>query len=426
MTRQRLAAILALVITAATFVFAVLVAARDFPTGLAVLASTILAAASAWFGVVRRGAGRVAGVVGAGLLLAGAVALLILEQGLFENVLVLAGSIVAIASGAVAFAVRAPLPAADRPQRPVLFVNLRSGGGKASKFHLDEEARARGIEPVTLKPGDDLAELVHDAVAAGADALAMAGGDGSQATVAAIAAAHRLPFACIPAGTRNHFALDLGVDRGDVVGALDALVDGGSRVVDLAEVNGRVFVNNVSIGLYADAVEQAGYRDAKLRTLLNTVPDVLGPSGRELDLEWTDPQGERHSSAAAILISNNRYRLGRLLGSGTRPRMDEGVLGVAVVAARKANVAHPHSPPWGEWANETFVVRSDGQVAAGIDGEAVTLTSPLLFRSLPAALHVRIARAHPGVSPSAAEPDSFWDAIRGLASIALGRSLTAS
>ena len=78
----------------------------------------------------------------------------------------------------------------------------------------------------------------------------MAGGDGSQATVAAIAAERGVPVACVPAGTRNHFALDLGVNRDDVVGALDALVDGGERVVDLGEVNGRVFVNNVSVGLY--------------------------------------------------------------------------------------------------------------------------------------------------------------------------------
>ena len=119
----------------------------------------------------------------------------------------------------------------------------------------------------------------------------MAGGDGSQAIVAAIAAELGLPYACVPAGTRNHFALDLGVDRDDVVGALDAFVDGGERTVDLAEVNGRVFVNNVSLGLYAEAVQRTGYRDAKLRTLLDTVPDVLGPGSGKLDLRWTGPAG---------------------------------------------------------------------------------------------------------------------------------------
>ena len=225
------------------------------------------------------------------------------------------------------------LPQAPAPRRPVLFFNPKSGGGKAERFSLAAEARARGIEPIELGPPWDLEQLVRDAVARGADGLAMAGGDGSQAIVAAIAAELDLPYACIPAGTRNHFALDLGVDRDDVVGALDAFVDGGERRVDLAEVNGRVFVNNVSLGLYADAVQRKGYRDAKLRTLLDTVPDVLGPEGTGLDLRWTGPGGHEHRSGAAILVSNNRYRLGRAVGSGTRPRIDDGLLGITVVGA---------------------------------------------------------------------------------------------
>ena len=161
----------------------------------------------------------------------------------------------------------------------------------------------------------------------------MAGGDGSQAIVAAVAAEFELPYACIPAGTRNHFALDLGVDRDDVVGALDAFVDGGERRVDLGEVNGRVFVNNVSLGLYAEAVQREGYRDAKIRTLLDTVPDVLGPDGGGLDLRWHGPGGHEHRGGAAVLVSNNRYRLGRAVGSGTRPRIDDGLLGITVIGA---------------------------------------------------------------------------------------------
>ena len=208
---------------------------------------------------------------------------------------------------------------APRPRRPVLILNPGSGGGKAARFELAGEARSRGIEPIVFGPGADLERLACEAVADGADALAMAGGDGSQAVVAAVAAEHGLPFACIPAGTRNHFALDLGVDRDDVVGALDAFVDGGERHVDLAEVNGRVFVNNVSLGLYASAVQRPGYREAKVRTLLETVPAMLGPNGSRIDLRWTGPGGHEHRSGIAILVSNNRYRLGRAVGSGTRP-----------------------------------------------------------------------------------------------------------
>jgi hypothetical protein len=238
----------------------------------------------------------------------------------------------------------------------------------------------------------------------------MAGGDGSQAIVAAIAAEMGLPYACIPAGTRNHFALDLGVDRDDVVGALDALIDGGERVVDLADVNGRVFVNNVSLGVYADAVQKEGYRDAKLRTLLDTVPEALGPhEPNGDDLRFVDGEGHEHQSAAVVLVSNNRYRLGRAIGSGTRPRLDGGVLGVALV-----------DRPLQEWTAASFELNAGHPVAAGIDGEAVRLDPPLRFSAHPAALRVRIARTHPGASPSALEPDGAWPAVRALARIAAG------
>jgi hypothetical protein len=106
--------------------------------------------------------------------------------------------------------------------RPVLLMNPRSGGGKVERFHLAQETRRRGIEPVVLGPGDDLRRLAEQAVARGADVLGMAGGDGSQALVAGVAAAHDVAFVCVPAGTRNHLAMDLGLDSDDVVGALDA------------------------------------------------------------------------------------------------------------------------------------------------------------------------------------------------------------
>ena len=178
--------------------------------------------------------------------------------------------------------------AADPPQRPVLFVNPRSGGGKAARAGLAERARERGIDVIVLGPDDTLAALVQQAVADGADALGIAGGDGSLGVVAAAALAHGLPFVCVPAGTRNHFALDAGVDRGDLVGSLGAFTDGVERRIDVAEVNGRLFLNNVSLGIYGDAVRQPAYRDAKARTLAQTAAQVLGPSAPAAGLEsWT-------------------------------------------------------------------------------------------------------------------------------------------
>ena len=238
-----------------------------------------------------------------------------------------------LACARAAFGVRARLPQVPAPQRPVLFFNPKSGGGKAERFKLADEARARGIEPIELGPPWDLEQLVRDAVAGGADGLAMAGGDGSQAIVASIAAELDLPYACIPAGTRNHFALDLGVDRDDVVGALDAFVDGGERRVDLAEVNGRVFVNNVSLGLYADAVQRTATATRSCAPSSTPCPRCSAPRATGLDLRWTGPGGHEHGSGAAILVSNNRYRLGRAVGSGTRPRIDDGLLGITVLGA---------------------------------------------------------------------------------------------
>ena len=116
----------------------------------------------------------------------------------------------------------------------------------------------------------------------------------------------------------------------------------------------------------------------------------------------------------AVLVSNNRYRLGRLVGSGTRPRLDDGTLGVAVLDG--------HGPGgWHGWSAPAFDVEADEPVPAGIDGEAMRLEPPLLFRTHPHALRVRIAPAHPGASPSAREPDGAWGGVRALAAIAAGR-----
>ena len=405
-----------LVLFAAAVVLAVVLAVQGFPRGLSVLACVVVALAAAWWALVRRGFARVVGAVIAVVLLVGAVVLVVLEGRALANALVLAGLVAAIAAASRAFAVRAQLPAGSPLKRPVLFYNPKSGGGKAERFNVAREARARGVEPVELHLGDDLGKLVRDAIKNGADAVGVAGGDGTQAIVAAIASERGLPYVCVPAGTRNHFALDLGVDRDDVVGALDAFTKGRERVVDLAEVNGRVFVNNVSLGVYAEAVQSAGYRDAKLRTLADTVPTVLGPGGHGLDLRWTGDDGREHKTGAVVLVSNDPYRLGHVLGSGTRPRLDAGVLGITVAGGDASGGPEQRVE---EWSAPSFEVRSDSPVAAGIDGEAAKLDPPLRFRTKPQTLRVRIAPQHPGASPSAAMPEGPWDAARALVQIAI-------
>jgi diacylglycerol kinase family enzyme len=415
---HRLAALAALGSAAVLAILSIDIVASQFSRGLIVLACVVIAFAAAWYGLTRTGGARLLGSAVAILAVAVAVAVLIADgDHLVQALVIVMGLGLMLVATRSAFRVHVPLDPAPDPRHPVLFYNPKSGGGKAEKFHLADEARRRGIEPIELKLGTDLEQLVRGAVADGADALAMAGGDGSQAVVAMVAAELGLPYACIPAGTRNHFALDLGVDRDDVVGALGAFVGGREKRVDLAEVNGRVFVNNVSIGLYAEAVQREGYREAKLRTILDTLPEVLGPEGKGLDLRWTGPGGHRHSSGAAILVSNNRYRLGRAVGSGTRPRIDDRLLGIAV-ASSPGEGRRLIERPWEEWTTPAFEVDAEGPIAAGIDGEAVTLDAPLRFRILPAALRVRIAAAHPGASPSAAMPEGAWETVRALARIA--------
>jgi diacylglycerol kinase family enzyme len=413
---RRLGALAAILGGGIALATAIYVFVADFPRGLIVVACVAGALGAAWYGLLRRGARRfLASTLGLLLIVVAAIVIGNGDNGFLLALVVLA-FLVGVAGARVAFRPSRSLPQAEPPSHPVLFVNPWSGDGRAARVGLVGEARRRGIETIEMQAGDDLEELVRGAIAAGADGLAMAGGDGSQASVAAIAAAHDLPYACIPSGTRNHFALDLGVDREDMVGALDAFVDGGERYVDLGEVNGRVFVNNVSLGVYAKAVGQDQYREAKLRTLLDTLTDTLGADGEAIELRWTDGDGVEQRSTALVLVSNNVYLLGPTLGSGTRPRLDGGVLGIVDF--------HPPGmgeqvARWRELVASSLEIEADAPIPLGIDGEAMTLEPPLHFRIRPRALRVRIADDHPGASPSAEVPSGPLSVLKELLRVAV-------
>ena len=435
----RLAASVALVAAVVVIVALGVLVVRNLPALLAVLAALLIAGAAAWLAVTRSGALRVIGVVGvAASLLAGAVALIVL--GALPELIVLFAAVGAFAvASRRAFAARAIVgrPAAGeslargiRPRRAVLLMNPRSGGGKVEKFDLVDEARRRGIEPVVLERGDDLRALAHEA-ARSADVIGMAGGDGSQALVAQVAMEHGLPYVCVPAGTRNHLALDLGLDRDDVVGALDAFSSRGERVIDLAFVNERIFVNNVSLGIYAEIVQSEAYRDAKLATVEKMLPQLLGPEATPFDLRFRGPSGGEQKTAQLVLVSNNRYVLDRLGGIGSRARLDTGQLGiVAIEIANAAEAAELVSlnalgrpsqfSGWLEWTASDFEVASSKPVATGIDGEAVVLAPPLRFTIVPGALSVLLPPAAAGLSPAALQPGFTASALRDLWQIAAG------
>jgi diacylglycerol kinase family enzyme len=387
---------------------------------LVAFVALLVCATAGWYAVSRRGVVRVTALVVV------VVAVAALGAGLFFADI--NGWLAALVVVLIALSVLAARYALDRTRRhlraetahlrvgpaahPVLLMNPKSGGGKVGRFHLESECRKRGIEPVVLEPGDDLLQLAEDAVARGADVIGMAGGDGSQALVASVAARHDVPHVCVPAGTRNHFALDLGLDRNDVVGALDAFADAIERRIDLAAVNGRTFVNNASLGLYAEVVQSPGYRDAKVKTAASILPGLLGPDATQLDLRYAGPDGQAHPTAQLILVSNDPYQLDYPGGRGTRARIDDGVLGIVAVQIENADEARRFAaleaaglvrrfPGWVEWAAPRFEVASAGPVRVGVDGEALTMDPPVVFESRPGALRVRLPRHALRLSPAA-------------------------
>jgi diacylglycerol kinase family enzyme len=369
---------------------------------------------------------------------------LLVAQGRLWLVLLLLG-LVALAGAATRYALgrdRKSLKSGPTPgaavgpaARPVLLMNPRSGGGKVERFRLVEEARRRGIEAVVLAPGDDLLALAREAVGGGADVVGMAGGDGSQALVAGVAMAHDVAFVCVPAGTRNHLAMDLGLDRDDVVGALDAFGPAVERRIDLGLVGDRVFVNNATAGLYAKIVQSPEYRDRKVGTALELLPRMLGPDAAPFDLRFTGPDGTEHETAHLILVSNDKYELGRGEGFGSRRRIDAGTLGIVAARFRssgeiarfvqlQATGRARRFSGWAEWTDTSFELRSGRPVEVGIDGEAILLDPPIRFRVAPRALRVRIPPHAPGYSPAAAAPTRGWSTVTALLQTAAGRPVS--
>jgi diacylglycerol kinase family enzyme len=433
-------AIVALLATVALLVITVVVLAVHLLWLPLAVACMILAVGAASYAVTRVGVRR---VVAAAVALLAILAPIVLVVVYGQVLLVLAMVALAALTGTatrralgrdIASLKSGPAPgvAVEAAVRPVLLMNPGSGGGKVERFGLVEQARRRGIEPVVLRPGDDLVRLAEEAVAGGADVIGMAGGDGSQALVASVAAAHGIAFVCVPAGTRNHLAMDLGLDRDDVVGALEAFGAAVERCIDLGVAGDRVFVNNATMGLYAKIVQSPAYRAHKLGTTLELLPAMLGPRAIPFDLRFTGPDGTEHPSAHLIMVSNNRYDLSAGEAFGSRRRIDAGTLGIVAVRFQSSGevarfveleaAGQPRRfPGWSEWTDTGFEVRSGQPVEIGIDGEAMLLEPPIRFQVRPGALRVRIPPHAPGHSPAAAAPTPGWSTVTALLRTAAGR-----
>jgi len=260
----------------------------------------------------------------------------------------------------------------------LLLINPRAGRARPDAEELKAEAERRGIEARAVKEGEDVAELARSAET---EVLGAAGGDGSVASVAAVAVERGLPFVCVPFGTRNHFARDLGLDRDDPFAALDAF-GGEEHRVDVGRVGERRFLNNVSLGAYAALVHRRERHRRRGQMLAGA--RALWLSLRERRRVWARLDG-RPVDARVLLIASNRYELS-LFSIGERERLDEGRLHVYTAMGLLPR-------EWQEQSAERFAIEAPGPLPAAIDGEPVMLESPLELEIEPGALRVLLPRA---------------------------------
>ncbi|MFJ9844180.1 diacylglycerol/lipid kinase family protein [Kitasatospora sp. NPDC101155] len=380
----------------------------------------VLMAVGAWWVLAYRGVTRVVGAVLAVAAPIGVIVLAVVSEVLLPVVVALVLWFVGLALARSALrAARPPKAMPERevpaPRRPVLIMNPKSGGGKVERFQLVRKAEELGAKVILLDTSvqQDVGELARQAVAEGADLIGVAGGDGTQALVAAVAAEAGLPFLVVCAGTRNHFAMDLGLDRTDPSTGLDALRDGVELRVDLGRVGDRPFVNTVSFGAYAAIVQSPQYRDAKTATALDALPDLLlGENGPRMTAQADD---HRLDAPQALLVSNNPYAAPDVIGVGRRPRLDRGVLGVLAVrvdgAAQAAELALLGAQATGltVMSARRVTVRADAErIPVAVDGEALILPTPVVCTLGAQPLRVRVPRNRPGVDPA------LQDRTRGL------------
>lgn len=392
---------------------------------LIAIGTLALAAVGAWWALTHHGPAR---AVGVGIAVGALVVMVVLYTGSAVRWLIVLGAALAWVAGLACGrgALRADraehgTTARDTPapRHPVVIMNPASGGGKVGRFGLVQKAESLGCRVVLLDPAhhQDVAAIARQALEDGADLLGVAGGDGTQALAAGVAAEHGVPFLVVSAGTRNHFAMDLGLDRDDPSRCLDALTDGVELRVDLGRVAGRTFVNNASFGVYAEIVQRPEYRDAKTATALAELPDLLtGYSGARLTAHIDD---ETLTEPQALLVSCNPYDTG-WYASGRRPRLDTGMLGViglkvrGVAQAADLAVRGEQSAALTKMTAREVVVTADTEtIEAGVDGEALTLPVPVRCRIEPGALRVRVPRERPGVPPARQEVD--WRRLGTLA-----------
>lgn len=262
----------------------------------------------------------------------------------------------------------------------LLVVNPRSGEPAPTAKEVAEAAKRLDVAVHVLRKGDDPAEVARRS---GAAVLGAAGGDGSLGAIASVAVETDAAFVCVPFGTRNHFARDVGLDRDDPLGALRAFAgDAVERPIDVARVEDRIFLNNLSLGVYAGLVhrrERHRRRGEALARLRG-----LAAVARHRHAVYARVNGAP-VRARVLLVGNNRYEVS-LFTVGERERVDRGELQLWAAEGWLPTA-------WEERVAPSFEIElEDAHVRAAIDGEPVLLEPPLRVESLPGALRLRLPK----------------------------------
>jgi len=301
----------------------------------------------------------------------------------------------------------------SRPRTALVLINDAAGAGKDARDRSSEIKASfarHGVDAI-VRPlrGPDIAEAAKGFAARRSpegrsdEILVAGGGDGTISAAAGALAGTGMPLGILPLGTLNHFAKDLGLPL-DLDGATGVIAAGQIRQVDLAELNGRVFVNNSSVGLYPFMVARrtAEQRRHGIGKWLATVPAMVQTLGEASwhHLEITAPGEHEVVRTPCVFVGNNPYELG-LKAFGSRRRLDGGELDVHVIRqqSRTGVLLLPIKIALGICDRERDVhvfrsatleitSRKRRSLGVSLDGEVMRVATPLRYRSRPGALRV--------------------------------------
>lgn len=288
-------------------------------------------------------------------------------------------------------------------KKPYLIINPKSGNGRATKARVAKHAQDQGIKVIVLKKSDDVEGLAREAAKSGADVLGVSGGDGSIGAVVKVALEYKLPVVVLAGGTRCHFARDLGLDPKQILDGLNGF-KGVERKIDVGDINGRIFLNNASFGLYADIVDNPKYRDNKVAITRQVLKDTLARKNQGYPLIFKNGN-KQYKSAVQVLVGVNRYKTVNLMEMGERERLDQGVLQITAITKLNDNLIKQLLKVFSidftggiekvdgidQWDTKRFTLSSSNKsIVVGVDGEREVYRSPVNISVKTRALRVYV------------------------------------